>query len=202
MATRVPLSVSLTVDEQRSRMVGDVCVDLAGGSNVALISLRLRQLDDRELLRNVWDPAQQVRDAIDPGASLVIGLHHEPGCFGDVRMYEHVVLGPRVVDPSSAGGEVGRRELPPPHRIGDAGLESAALFLLTDGEPVLDEVDPVVDEQALESGALPQEQLVLDRGAEAENSLDAGPVVPAPVEQDHLARRRQLSDVALEVPLW
>jgi hypothetical protein len=38
-------------------------------------------------------------------------------------------------------------------------------------------------------------------GAELHDPLDARPVVPGPVEQDQLAGRRQVRDVALEVPL-
>ena len=46
-----------------------------------------------------------------------------------------------------------------------------------------------------------QEPAVLLRGAEAHHPLDPGPVVPGPVEQHDLAGRRQVLDVALEVPL-
>ena len=38
-------------------------------------------------------------------------------------------------------------------------------------------------------------------GAEAHDALDAGAVVPAAVEQDDFAARRQVLDVALEIPL-
>ena len=49
--------------------------------------------------------------------------------------------------------------------------------------------------------ARPHELLVLLRRAEAHDALDAGAVVPAAVEQDHLPGGRQVGDVALEVPL-
>src|SRR5439155_26386355 len=61
--------------------------------------------------------------------------------------------------------------------------------------------DPGPDEHPLEIGARAEELGVFLVRAEAHDSLDAGPVVPAPVEQDHLARRGQVRDVALEVPL-
>ena len=38
-------------------------------------------------------------------------------------------------------------------------------------------------------------------GAEAHDALDAGAVVPAPIEEDHLPCSRQMGHVALEVPL-
>ena len=46
-----------------------------------------------------------------------------------------------------------------------------------------------------------EEPLVLLRGAEAQDVFDAGAVVPGPVEQDGLAGRGEVGDVALEVPL-
>ena len=46
-----------------------------------------------------------------------------------------------------------------------------------------------------------QKPAVLVVGAEPHDSFDAGAVVPAAVEQHDLAGRRQMLDVALEVPL-
>ena len=43
--------------------------------------------------------------------------------------------------------------------------------------------------------------MVLLVGAEAHDPLDAGPVVPAAVEQHDLPAGREMGDVALEVPL-
>src|SRR5207244_7368066 len=73
--------------------------------------------------------------------------------------------------------------------------------LVADREPVLDEDDAVLDEQPFEDRALPQEDPVFLGSAESQHLLDAGPVVPAAVEQDDLAGRGQLLDVTLEVPL-
>ena len=61
--------------------------------------------------------------------------------------------------------------------------------------------DPRAHEHPLELRARAQELLVLVLGAEAHDALDAGPVVPTAVEQDHLAGGRQMDDVALEIPL-
>ena len=60
---------------------------------------------------------------------------------------------------------------------------------------------PERTEHALELWARAQELLVLVVRAEAHHVLDAGAVVPAAVEQDHLACRGQVCDVTLEVPL-
>ena len=68
-------------------------------------------------------------------------------------------------------------------------------------EPVLDQDDPGADEHPLELRAGAVELLDLLRRREAHHPLDAGAVVPAAVEQDHLAGGGQVRDVALEVPL-
>src|SRR5262249_12276934 len=83
----------------------------------------------------------------------------------------------------------------------DPGLEPALLLIVADREPVLDQRDPGADEHPLELGARAEELLQLVLGAEAHHALDASSVVPTPVEQHDLARRRQVVDVALEVPL-
>src|SRR6185436_20728384 len=94
-----------------------------------------------------------------------------------------------------------RAELPLLRRVLEAGLEPALLLLVGDRQPVLDEDDPRAQQVALELRARPHELLVLVRRAEAHDVLDAGAVVPGAVEQDHLSGRRQVRDVALEVPL-
>src|SRR6185436_15546751 len=94
-----------------------------------------------------------------------------------------------------------RAELPLLRRVLEARLEPALLLLVGDRQPVLDDDDPGAQEVALELRARPHEVLVLVLRAEAHDVLDAGAVVPGAVEQDHLARRRQVRDVALEVPL-
>ena len=38
-------------------------------------------------------------------------------------------------------------------------------------------------------------------GAEAHDALDAGAVIPTAVEENDLARRREVGDIALEIPL-
>src|SRR3974377_1803462 len=80
-------------------------------------------------------------------------------------------------------------------------MEPPLLPLTGDREPVLDQDDPVLDQQSFEDRALPEEDPVLGRCAEPEHLLDPGAVVPTAVEQGHLARPRALLDVALEVPL-
>ena len=102
----------------------------------------------------------------------------------------------RARDSRSIGESFQLRE-----RVLEARAETPLLLLVADREPVLDQDDAVVDEHALEDRALLQEAAVLLGRAEAHHLLDAGAVVPAPVEEHDLARGRQVRDVALEVPL-
>ena len=70
-----------------------------------------------------------------------------------------------------------------------------------DREPQLGERETALDQHLLEQRGLPQEDLVLTVAGEAHHALDAGAVVPGPVEQHDLPGGRQLGDVAVEVPL-
>ena len=138
---------------------------------------------------------------VDARLALVLGLHDVPARRLDVGVDEHVVLGPRVVLPAGDGLQVGGRELPASHGIGQARLEPLVLLLVGHGEPVLEQQDAVVDEHPLEDRALLQEAAVLLRGAVAHHVLHTSPVVPGAVEQPDLPGRGQMLDVALEVPL-
>ena len=62
-------------------------------------------------------------------------------------------------------------------------------------------MDAVVHEKLLEGHHLLEESRHLGVGREAHDALDAGPVVPGSIEERDLASRRELFDVALEVPL-
>jgi hypothetical protein len=95
---------------------------------------------------------------------------------------------------SSGTSWPGRTRLPALGGIGDP-------VLIADREPVLDENDASAEQHGLELGNGPQELPVFLVGAEPRDVLDAGTVVSASIEDDHLAGRRQLGDVALEVPL-
>src|SRR5262249_31610525 len=90
---------------------------------------------------------------------------------------------------------------PLPQRIVDARLEAALLLLVADLQPELDELDAGADDVPLELGAAFQEALVLLVGGEAHHALDAGAVVPAAVEDQDLAGRGEVRQVALHVEL-
>ena len=99
-----------------TRPQGGTCGGGAGGGG-PLAPLPRRQLQRRRGEVLVVDQRQQVRDAVQPRAALVVGVHHVPRRDLDVGVAEHLVLGARVVDPAGARLEVHRAQLPAAHRI-------------------------------------------------------------------------------------
>ncbi len=149
----------------------------------------------------VGDPAEQVGDAIDAGAALVIRLDHEPGAILGVRIDEHVILGAGILDPARAGMEIHGAEFPAFDGGMDAVEEALLLLFVRYREPVLDDNDARAGQHALEFGAGAQKLAVFVVLAKAHHSLDASPVVPGAVEQYHLTGGGQVGGVTLEVPL-
>src|SRR5262245_57441386 len=157
-----------------------------------------RLLPRRLLVR---DQVEQMADAIEARAPLVVRGDDIPGRELRVCGLEHQVARPRVLEPFAPRAQVRRAQLPLAQRIFDAGLEAALLLLIAHLQPVFDEQDALVDDVQLKLGADLKEATVFLLGAEAHHVLDAGPVVPAAVEDHDLARRREVGDVALHVQL-
>jgi hypothetical protein len=86
-------------------------------------------------------------------------------------------------------------------RASTAGAEAALLLFVADREPVLDQEDPVLNEQPLEDRTLLEKAAIIAGCAEPHHVLDACAVVPAPIKKHDLACRWQVRDVALKVPL-
>jgi hypothetical protein len=82
-----------------------------------------------------------------------------------------------------------------------AFLETTALFFAAHRKPELGKVNPAAHEVALEFGDLAHEFVILFVAAESHDSLNAGAVVPGSVEHGDLTPRREVFDVALEIPL-
>ena len=80
-------------------------------------------------------------------------------------------------------------------------MEALQLHFPTDIEIELEKVDAVACEHALELRRLAQEVGELIGRAKPHYLFDAGTVVPGAVEQDDVARRRQMRHIALEIPL-
>src|SRR5579885_1441597 len=161
----------------------------------------LRHLDLGARHRLVGDEAQQMADAVEPRMLLGIRAHDVPGRPWRVGGVEHLVSRQRVVVPAPPRFQVGRAQLPLPQRVVDAGPEASLLLLVVDLEPELDQPDSVARQDLLEGGAKLQELAVLVLRAEAEHPLDARAVVVAPVEDDDLAGRGEMRQIALDVEL-
>jgi hypothetical protein len=67
-------------------------------------------------------------------------------------------------------------------------VEAPFLLLVAHREPVLDQRDSGTDEHSFKFRAAVQKFLVFALAAEPHYVLDSGSVVPAPVEDHHLAR--------------
>ena len=137
----------------------------------------------------------------EPRPLLVVRLDDRPGRIGCVRVEEHRLLGLGIGIPLVERGPVDRRQLPLLERIGLARLEALALLVARHREPVFEQPDSRARQHLLELGALTHELEIVGGRAEAHDPLDAGPVVPGAVEQGELTGRRQMGDIALEIPL-
>jgi len=84
-------------------------------------------------------------------------------------------------------------------RIIDARSKTALLLFVADLQPVFDQQDAIVDNKQFELRAHLEEAAMLCLRAETHYVLDAGPVVPAAIENHDLASRREMREVALEV---
>ncbi|EXI66496.1 MAG: hypothetical protein AW08_02610 [Candidatus Accumulibacter adjunctus] len=82
----------------------------------------------------------------------------------------------------------------------DALLEAALLLLVADREPVLDQDDAAAYQHSFELRAGTEELAVFLLGAEAHDALDTSPVVPAAIEENHLATGGKVLHVTLEIP--
>src|SRR5262245_133667 len=149
----------------------------------------------------VGDQAEQVTDAVETGAPLVIRGQDVPG--GELRVggLKHDVARLRICEPFASRAQVRRAQLPLAQRIRDAGAEAALLLLLAHLKPELDEQDAIVNNISFELGANFKEAPVLRRRTEAHHVLDSSPVIPAAVEDHDFTGRWEVLNVALHVKL-
>ena len=97
--------------------------------------------------------------------------------------------------------QVHRTKLPALGRIFNSREEALVLFLFRYFQPVLQKDDALADQKALEAGTVPEKFSVLFRSTEAHHVLNAGAVIPAPVEDDDFTSGGQLFNVALSMEL-
>ena len=183
----------------RSEPFLDIPERIVGGLVAADLALGQHHLLDLDrLVRHVLE---DVADDVQAHALLVFGAGHEPGRPGGVGGGEHLVARLGVVVPAVVGLQVHGGELPGLAAVADARLQPSRLFLGADFQPVFEQDDAGVDHQPFEQRHRLQEGARRVLRAEAHHALDAGAVVPAAVEDDDFARRRQVRDVALAVHL-
>src|SRR5262249_31835727 len=106
-----------------------------------------------------------------------------------------------VIVPMNTRGQVYRAELPLTKRVVNASLKSPCLFVVADFEPVLDQMDSIRHDKLLKRGAPRQKLTVILSGTKPHDIFHSGTVVPAPVEDHHLARGRKVRQVSLQVNL-
>src|SRR6516162_8367032 len=99
------------------------------------------------------------------------------------------------------GFYVHRAKLPAFYWITHAVFETFLLLLVIHRKPVLYEDDARANQHFFEEGARSQELLIFLLCAKAHDALNAGAVVPAPVEQNDLTGRGQFRHISLEIPL-
>ena len=102
------------------------------------------------------------------------------------------------VNMSHVKGAGKRAEFDEPIIVGDSGNPA---FAVVGGQPVLEQQDPVLDQQLFKARSLRQERGDLIGLGIAHHLFDSGAVVPAAIEQHDLSARREVRDITLEVPL-
>src|SRR2546426_1475134 len=151
----------------------------------------------------VWvrDTGENVTNDVESCLMLVIGAHDDPRGMLMVRSGEHRVACATVVAPVALGRFVDRADLPLLERITPAAAQPTSLLVAADIEIVLEKNDVRARQHPFEAWRGFQERLVFFGRAILHDEFDAGPVVPAAIEQNDLARRWQVTGKALEVPL-
>src|SRR5262249_8797181 len=157
----------------------------------------LRQLDLRARDFLVGNRPQDVRDAIEAPAPLVVGPHDVPRRVLAVRFLHHHVARPRVVVPAPVRFAIHRAHLPLPQWVVDASRKSSLLLFLSDFQPDLDQHNTTIDDVFFDLRAKLEKTAVLLLSTKSHHVFDAGAVVPTAIEDHDLARRRKLLDVAL-----
>src|SRR5262249_30504450 len=160
-----------------------------------------RQLDLRPLHFLVWNQSQDMRDAIESRAPLVVRMNDVPRSVFAVGFLEHHGAGARVVVPAPERLETHRAQFPLPQWVIDARGKAPLLLVLADLEPDLDQQDPRIDDVFFDLRYDLEKHPVLLLTAKSHDVFDAGTVVPTAIEDDDLACRRKSLDIALREQL-
>ena len=148
-----------------------------------------------------WHNTEEVGDAVQSSALLIVSLHNIPRGLQRIRSRKHGVAGAGVVVPAAMRFEIHRAQLPPSHRILNTFQKTLVLLRFADLKPVLDQKNTIVFHKRLEAGAHTEEINMLFVSAKAHHVLDQSAVVPASVKNNHFASRWHLLYVSLCVQL-
>src|SRR3974390_1840204 len=141
--------------------------------------------------RRVRHLHQQMVDAVEPCAFLIITLDDEPRSLWNVRAGEHIFLRLGVILPPDPRLQIHRAQFPLLQWIVDTHEKAHLLLLIRDRKPVFEKNDSRPNEHALEVGHVAKELFNLLERCKAHHPLYAGAIVPGPVEQHDFAARRQ-----------
>src|SRR5580692_10503511 len=130
--------------------------------------------------------AEQMRNAVESGSLLVVGLQDKPGGLGGIRSREHCILRARVAVPAMVRFQIHGAELPLSHRITYAFEEAPALLLFTHFKPVFDQDGAITLQETFKTRACAKKFLVLFRRAKAHHMFHESAIVPTPVKEDYL----------------
>src|SRR4030095_3304251 len=185
-----------------SVLLGHEVSALQGGLVVVLaLVFALEQFHFFPLHLLVGNEAQEVRNTVEARPLFVIRTQDVPGRNLRIGGLQHHVARGRIVVPAAARWEVRRTQLPLAQLIGDTRFKTALLFRVAYFQPILDELDALVDNDFLDVRAKFEEVAVLCFGAEPHDILHAGAVVPTAVKNDDLPGRWKMLHITLDVQL-
>ncbi len=149
----------------------------------------------------IGQPVQQIAHQCQPALLLIVEVHQRPRRAFRMRRFQHSRPRLGVILVFVARGQIDRRQFPAFQRVFQALFQTFFLPLLIGRQPVFQQENAIIDQHLLEGRRLLQKQRDLRFIGISHHSLDPGPIVPAPIEQHDLARRWQMRDVTLKIPL-
>src|SRR6478672_11493037 len=111
---------------------------------------------------------------------------------------KHLVSAPRIGIPVLERDLVHPADLPLAQRIVSSRLQPLCLLVPVDVQVVLEQLDAGIDQHLLEYRRVVEEALSVIFATKSHDPLNAGAVVPRPIEQDEFSRGRQMLDIPLK----
>src|SRR5471030_2683951 len=140
-------------------------------------------------------------NAVKPGFFLINTLHDPPGCFRNMRPFQHHFFRLGIILPTLTAFQIHGAQLPLLKWVVDARQKTRFLFLIGDREPIFDDLNPTACQHFFELWHAAEKLFILSVTTKAHHFFYPGAVVPTAVKQHHFSCRRQMRYVALEIPL-